>query len=219
MSDYTHGHNIKVDGTVESTKQGMMLGAMDVMPTASAEWVGRRVMYSGTDVTTYYKTGMWYVCREAWGGYVWKPDWDVRQHLDVGGVYPPCPSNEEGPIQMWTQYGVAHRTMKGHNGEWHPSYNTLHAVMFEHDIMGDGVTDTFIFPLDDDISMVVTLPIHVVGYTYEGGSRKYVVLGFEVKYNGGENPTLLKVTFFDPPALDSEWIIEAVCSVRDISIG
>ena len=59
MSNYTHLNNIAVQGSIESSAQGKLIGSFDTMPAASSLNAGQIVLYTGATGT--YVQGKYYV--------------------------------------------------------------------------------------------------------------------------------------------------------------
>lgn len=59
MSNYTHLNNIAVQGSIESSAQGKLIGSFDTMPAASPLNAGQIVLYTGATGT--YVQGKYYV--------------------------------------------------------------------------------------------------------------------------------------------------------------
>lgn len=60
MSNYTHLNNVVVQGYVESSTQGKLIGSFETMPAATDMNKGQVVLYMGTTTSTYTK-GKYYV--------------------------------------------------------------------------------------------------------------------------------------------------------------
>lgn len=70
-SDFTNLSSVIVDGSVESSSQGRMLGSFAVMPTAGILYQDSIVLYTGTSGT--YLSGQFYRCVSTGSGYEWQP--------------------------------------------------------------------------------------------------------------------------------------------------
>lgn len=72
MTDrYTDYENVNVRGSIKSTKQGIVVGSLTTMPTASQEYVGQIIVYKGA-TTQNYTTNRSYECQEvSTGVYAW----------------------------------------------------------------------------------------------------------------------------------------------------
>ena len=71
MPEYTNLSDVIVDGRIESSAQGGVMGSFAVMPTASALNENCIVLYTGTTGT--YVSGRFYRCVESGGSYSWQP--------------------------------------------------------------------------------------------------------------------------------------------------
>lgn len=71
MPEYTNLSDVIVDGRIESSAQGGVMGSFAVMPTASALNENCIVLYTGTTGT--YVSGRFYMCVESGGSYSWQP--------------------------------------------------------------------------------------------------------------------------------------------------
>lgn len=60
MENYTHFSSLRVQGVVESSIQGKLLGSFDTMPMASALNSGQIILYTGATTGEYTK-GKYYV--------------------------------------------------------------------------------------------------------------------------------------------------------------
>lgn len=79
MTNYTNYSSVAVDGIISSSSQGLMMGTVTTMPTATAARDGCVVYYIGADTATYTQD-TWYRCKESEtpGTYEW-------EELDIGG--------------------------------------------------------------------------------------------------------------------------------------
>ena len=71
MPEYTNLNDVIVDGRVESSAQGRIMGSFAVMPAASILNENCIILYSGTTGT--YVSGQFYMCVESGGSYSWQP--------------------------------------------------------------------------------------------------------------------------------------------------
>lgn len=71
MTSYTNLSNVIVDGKVESSYQGSLVGSVKTMPTPAAKYLGIIVLYTGAE-TADYKTDAMYECVLENSVYLWK---------------------------------------------------------------------------------------------------------------------------------------------------
>ena len=69
MTTYTNLSNESVDGVIESSIQGLLLGSLSTMPTASEKYEGCIVLYIGTTGT--YTNSRFYQCTKSGSTYSW----------------------------------------------------------------------------------------------------------------------------------------------------
>ena len=69
MTTYTNLSSQAVDGSIESSAQGLLLGSMSTMPTAGATYENCIVLYTGTTGT--YTNSRFYQCKNNSGTYSW----------------------------------------------------------------------------------------------------------------------------------------------------
>lgn len=98
MSDYTHLFDIKVQGRVESSTQGTVLGAFTTLPAANALNSGCIALYTGTAGT--YTPGRFYIS----DGSSWKDASTVNPPVDTG-----LSETSENPVQN----KAVHLALKG----------------------------------------------------------------------------------------------------------
>jgi len=70
MTDYDFNSDFSVDGAIESSKQGKLMGSVNAMPTASAEYEGISIQYTGATGGGYVN-GHFYFCKNDSGTYKW----------------------------------------------------------------------------------------------------------------------------------------------------
>ena len=79
MTNYTNYSNVAVDGIISSSSQGLMMGTVMTMPTATAAMNGCVVYYIGASTGTYLQN-TWYRCKESDTPGIYEWEW-----LDIGG--------------------------------------------------------------------------------------------------------------------------------------
>lgn len=84
MPDYTNYSSEIVDGYVESSSQGRLLGSFSEMPTPTANHLGSIVLYIGEDGT--YASNTFYMCVSSEGTYVWQ-ELTLQGDVDLASYY------------------------------------------------------------------------------------------------------------------------------------
>lgn len=84
MPDYTNYSSEIVDGYVESSSQGRLLGSFSEMPTPTANHLGSIVLYIGEDGT--YTSNTFYMCVSSEGTYAWQ-ELTLQGDVDLTSYY------------------------------------------------------------------------------------------------------------------------------------